>query len=795
VIFTGRIVMKRKLTPKEVIYNFELGGISSKKNKSVLPQYSEAYKKIKTALEIDKEGYNVYLVDDYSMDKVKTIIEYIENVLKDRDKPDDICYVVKNDEKKPIPIFVSNGFGKKFKATLEDIQSSLIEYTFEFYNNSISKEKEKLVDTIQKKRNEIINNLIIISKSSGFEIKSNDGGFTFIPLNDGREMTEEEYEDLDSDKKELMISKVNELKLKAKEILEELKLMEVNELEKIKGIMYDYLNEKLEDKREKYKKIFHRDTEVIEYLEYVCDSIVTYLIDNYSISYDDDEDKINEIIYKYMINVIVDNSEQNSPPVIFEEDPNLNNLLGSIEYENHNGIYVSDVSLIKAGSLIKANGGCLILRVNNLLSNSQAYYYLKKVLLSEKVDLDYNKGYLELLALSGLKPKPINIRQKVILIGDYETYDLLYTHDEDFKKIFKMRTEYNPILDIDKDVKGALIREINNFSSANNIRPLTDEAIKQIAKCLSRKAENKNKIYFESYELNNLILLANNKVKEENRNTIDGKDIIDIAYEEELIEKEILQSYKEGKTLIEVVNSKVGQVNGLSVIDTGYVSFGKPIKITCICYKGEGNIIDAQRDSNLSGKIHNKALSILKGYISTLNGGYTKLPVDLHVSFEQIYGVVNGDSASIAEIICMLSSISKIPIRQNIAVTGSINQFGEVQPIGGVNQKIEGFFKVCKAMDTIENKGVLIPASNKEDLVLCEEVEIAIKEGKFFIYTMKSVEDAVRVLLDKPAINFDKVTKAINKEIEKYNDKNNIHGKDGDKAKGIKDKIINEENA
>ncbi len=787
--------MKRKLTPKEVIYNFELGGISSKKNKSVLPQYSEAYKKIKTALEIDKEGYNVYLVDDYSMDKVKTIIEYIENVLKDRDKPDDICYVVKNDEKKPIPIFVSNGFGKKFKATLEDIQSSLIEYTFEFYNNSISKEKEKLVDTIQKKRNEIINNLIIISKSSGFEIKSNDGGFTFIPLNDGREMTEEEYEDLDSDKKELMISKVNELKLKAKEILEELKLMEVNELEKIKGIMYDYLNEKLEDKREKYKKIFDRDTEVIEYLEYVCDSIVTYLIDNYSISYDDDEDKINEIIYKYMINVIVDNSEQNSPPVIFEEDPNLNNLLGSIEYENHNGIYVSDVSLIKAGSLIKANGGCLILRVNNLLSNSQAYYYLKKVLLSEKVDLDYNKGYLELLALSGLKPKPINIRQKVILIGDYETYDLLYTHDEDFKKIFKMRTEYNPILDIDKDVKGALIREINNFSSANNIRPLTDEAIKQIAKCLSRKAENKNKIYFESYELNNLILLANNKVKEENRNTIDGKDIIDIAYEEELIEKEILQSYKEGKTLIEVVNSKVGQVNGLSVIDTGYVSFGKPIKITCICYKGEGNIIDAQRDSNLSGKIHNKALSILKGYISTLNGGYTKLPVDLHVSFEQIYGVVNGDSASIAEIICMLSSISKIPIRQNIAVTGSINQFGEVQPIGGVNQKIEGFFKVCKAMDTIENKGVLIPASNKEDLVLCEEVEIAIKEGKFFIYTMKSVEDAVRVLLDKPAVNFDKVTKAINKEIEKYNDKNNIQGKDGDKAKGIKDKIINEENA
>ncbi|MBS5824307.1 MAG: AAA family ATPase, partial [Clostridium argentinense] len=461
--------MKRKLTPKEVIYNFEFGGISPKKDKYMLPQYSEAYKKIKTALEIDKEGYNVYLVDDYSMDKVKTIIEYIENVLKDRERPDDICYVVRNDEKKPVPIFVTNGFGKKFKNALENIQNSLIEYTFEFYNNSISKEKEKLIDTIQKKRNEIINNLIVISKSSGFEIKSNDGGFTFIPLNNGREMTEEEYESLDSHKKELMISKVNELKLKAKDILEELKLMEINELEKIKDIMRNYLNEKLNTKRVEYKKIFYRDKEVVEYLDYVCDSIVTYLIENYSINYDDDEDKINEIIYKYMINVIVDNSDQEYPPVIFEEDPNLNNLLGSIEYENHSGIYVSDVSLIKAGSLIRANGGCLILRVNNLLSNPQAYYYLKKVLLSEKVDLDYNKGYLELLALSGLKAKPINVRQKVILIGDYETYDLLYTHDEDFKKIFKIRTEYNPILDINKDVKRSLINEINNFSSSNNI--------------------------------------------------------------------------------------------------------------------------------------------------------------------------------------------------------------------------------------------------------------------------------------------------------------------------------------
>ena len=222
------------------------------------------------------------------------------------------------------------------------------------------------------------------------------------------------------------------------------------------------------------------------------------------------------------------------------------------------------------------------------------------------------------------------------------------------------------------------------------------------------------------------------------------------------MEKEILNNYTEKKMLIDVKNSKIGQVNGLSVIDTGYFSFGKPIKITCCCYKGEGNIVDVQKESNLSGNIHSKSINILKGYISTINGGFNKLPVDFHLSFEQIYGKIDGDSASVAEIICMLSALSKIPIKQNIAVTGSVNQFGDVQPIGGVNDKIEGFFGVCKAIDTIVGKGVLIPLSNADDLVLNEEVEREIKNGNFHIYTMTSIEDAMEVLMGDADTDFKK---------------------------------------
>ena len=446
-------------------------------------------------------------------------------------------------------------------------------------------------------------------------------------------------------------------------------------------------------------------------------------------------------------------------------------MLGNIEYENHNGVYTTDIEFISGGSMLKANEGCLIIKINNLLSNPSAYYNLKKVLLTEEVDIASSKNYYEFLSLGTLKPEPIPIKEKVILIGDYETYDLLYNYDEDFRKIFTIRAECNPLQVIDNDLKDSLIFEINKICSENNFKYLTTGAVRQVAKILSRKAQSRGKIYYDKYEINKLLALSNNKVQEENKEEICEEDIIQIAYKKEIIEKEILNSYTEKKMLIDVKDTKIGQVNGLSVIDTGYFNFGKPIKITCCCYKGEGNIVDVQKDSNLSGSIHSKSINILKGYISTINGGFTKLPVDFHLSFEQIYGKIDGDSASVAEIICMLSSLSKIPIKQSIAVTGSINQFGDVQPIGGVNEKIEGFFGVCKAVDTIKGKGVLIPLSNSEDLVLNEEVEKEITNGNFHIYTMTSIEDAIEVLMGDENTSFQTVMIAINKELKKYSNK------------------------
>lgn len=761
--------MVNELKKHDIMYKFEFSHDNIRKEMDYLPQYKGIYDKLNLAMNIHKQGFNVYLIDDFSKDKLESLKKYIGVLLKGRSKPKDICYVIKEDEKAPIPMFLPNGMGNKFKDMIEEIQNKYLDCVYEFYNGSSNSEKEAIVNKIQKKRSDLISKLIKAAEEDGFNMKTTSNGFTFIPLTSGEMMSEKEFEELHVTEKEEILEKVNRLKTSAQNILEELKNSELNEIDKLKVILELCLKKSLEVKKQEYMEEFNGENSAIEFLDEMCCSIEKSLIDAYSFSYDDDEEEINSILSKNAANIIVDNSNDSECPIIYEEDPSIANLLGSIEYENKNGTYITDISLIKSGALLKANEGCLIIRMNNLLSNPSAYYYLKKCLISSKIDLNYNRGYLEILSLNGLKPEPISISEKVIIIGDYETYSILYSYDEDFKKIFKIRAEYEPIIDLNNDAINSFINNIYKLVKNNNLRSMTDESIIQLAKFLSRKAENRNKILLDDYEINRIVMQANNKVEMENRESIEANDILNIAWEEDLLEKEILENFKDRTILLNIEDRKVGEINGLSVIDTGFISFGKPIKITCNCYKGSGEIVDVQKASDLSGSIHSKSINILKGYINKLNGGYEKIPVDFNISFEQIYGKIDGDSASIAEIICMISALSKIPVKQNIAVTGSVNQIGQVQPIGGVNEKIEGYFKVCKLLGKQKNKGVLIPFSNKDNIVLRKEVEEEIANGSFHIYTMNTVEDAIETLMCDENTRVSDVFESIKKEIKKYN--------------------------
>ncbi|MGU8353606.1 AAA family ATPase [Clostridium perfringens] len=760
--------MRRELTPKEVIYNEDFtSGIGEKE--SYGNEYQGVFKKIDEALSINKEGFNVYLIDEFSKQKLKDIMVHLKEKMKSRGKPKDICYVTLEDIRVPKVIFLENGMGEKLEETLEYLKSFYYDEIYAFYNSSINKEKEEIINDIQKKRNYYIGDLIKSAKEEGFDLKATSSGFAFIPLVDGEAMTEEEFDDLEENSKGDISVKADKLKEGAEGVLEELKNIELDSIEKLKGILRTYLENESASVKEKIKDNFKDENEAYNYLIDVCESLENLLIDNYTINFDDDEEKINEIISKYVCNIIKNSKGQEAPKVIFEEDPSLNNLLGTIEYENHNGVYSTDVKLIKSGSLLEANEGCIILRLSSLVNNANSYYYLRRVLLHGKINYDFNRGYLEVLSLNGLNPDPIPIKVNVILIGDFESYDILYNHDEDFKKIFRIRAEFSNLIGIDENKK-SLVDLVDKVIIDNDLIKISTSGINAIGKQLARKAGTRKKILWDIDEIERVLLLGNEEAKNNNKSLIDKDSIEAVVNQCSEIEKDYLEMYEEKKIILDIEDRIIGSVNGLSVIDFGYMSFGKPMRITCTCYKGSGKIMDAQRESNLSGNIHNKSLNILRGFLSSFFNSYEALPVDFQLSFEQLYGKIEGDSASVAEVIAMISSLSKIPVDQSIAVTGSLNQFGQVQPIGGVNEKIEGFFNVCKKIGTYIGKAVLIPESNKDELILNSEIEEAVRKGEFKIYLMKDINEALSTLLLNDTMSLEDIGNKISEEIKKFKD-------------------------
>lgn len=736
-----------------------------------IPEITSAYEKIKRAISIDEEGYNLYIIDSFSKDRLENLTKFIEKLYKSAEAPKDICYVTINDPKRPEPIFLTNGKGAKLKETIENIKNSYYEVAMEFYNTSSESEKDRIIDEVHSKRTNYIGELMEMAKIDGFDVKATNGGFAFIPLKEGEAMTEKEYDELSEENKDSIVLKASNLKKKAEVVLEKLKDIELTSMKKLKGIYAEFMDIEMEDEKEDCLLNFIDDDDAYEYLEKVFYSIEKELVDCYTMNVEDDESDINEVLDKYDISVLVDNTNNKNPRVIYEEDPSVTNLFGNIEYENHNGLYSTDLSLISPGSMLQANEGCIIIRLNQLAMNNYSYYYLKKTLMSGKVNIDSSRGYLDIISINGVKPKAVPVNVKVILIGDYESYDILYNADDDFKSLFPIRVEFSNYVK-NQPIKGKVLKDyILDRGKKHYINKISDDAIKEIIKYLSRVAESRGKICIEDKNIDRLLILANNIVELDGREIISDKDIRNVAYEKSLIEDEILEMYEDSKIILTLSGEKVGAINGLAVLSSGYFTFGKPMRLTCVACKGEGKILDIQKESNMSGSIHEKSINILSGLLSNLIIPYEKLPVDFHLSFEQTYGQIDGDSASVAEILCILSSLSKVGIKQNIAVTGSINQFGEVQAIGGVNEKIEGFYKVCKLLDNTKDKGVLIPAANSEDLVLNKEVEEAIEKGEFHIYTMENLQDAIEVMMLDNKTSYKDLFKIIEKEVEKYKGK------------------------
>lgn len=738
---------------------------------------------IDLGLKMDSKEYNIFISGKSGTGKTGYIVRKIEEYAEKMPAPEDWCYVYNFDEPNaPIALSFKTETGNKFKEDMAEFIKYLSkEVPIHFNSQNYESEKNVIIDKYEKKLMNLNQQLNIQAKSHNFSIKQTPTGeFAFIPLNNNKEMTQDEYMDLDDEEKEKIDDAISKLRLCSIEIVNESRDVTKSMDEELKQlddkIAESIINDKIKGLMDTYD--FNKD--IVKYIEALKKDIIEN-IGYFNLSDDDKKDpNINiEFLKRYEVNVIISNSSDKGAPVIFADSSQPGQLFGNIEFENKMGNLITDFTLIRPGYLHKANGGFLIIKAHELLQYPNSWETLKRCINLEIIFMDTSKYNPDILPISTLKPKNIPLKTKVILLGSNEIYSALLEYDMDFEKLFKIKAEFDYEIESNKKNITNLIGFMRNYIDNSNIRHITRAGVVKLIKFSSRMVENGDCFSASMSKLLKIVDISNYYAKQDNSEFIEEKHVKAALEEDDamhgLIRKKVLDMYKHKKYIVDLKGSKVGQINGLSVISYGDFTLGQQHRITVSTYAGRKGIINIEREANMSGNIHSKGIMILSGYVGSLIGQETSTSFNASIVFEQLYSGIEGDSASAAELIALLSSLADAPIKQSLAITGSVNQKGEIQPIGGVNDKIEGYFDICSILGLDGSHGVIIPQTNQDDLVLKDKVVDAVQKGLFHIYTVNTIEDCLEILCDDEFKNMssdcvmDNIKKCILAKLKKYN--------------------------
>jgi len=732
-----------------------------------------ALRAIRLGLEVESLGYNIFVVGLVGTGRTTTIKCLLEEIDKAGKIPDDICYVNNfKDPDQPRCICLPAGQGKVFKKEMEDlIQSLKKDIPLVFESEEYQKRRRDLVEKHREREKGMVKDFETRAKKEGFTVvQVQVGPFTrpdVVPVVAGNALALEQLENL-VDQGQFPRESYEQLKAKYATLSTEMEqvLKETRKVEKViqeelaaldKAAISHLVDGAVGELMAKYPQ-----AKIQAYLEEVKESIrenptrfqpkaETPQLPIPGLVLPAPVDTFSE----YQVNVLVDNSETKGAPVIIETSPTYRNLFGTIERNlGVGGVWKTDFTKIKSGSFLKANGGYLVLNAMDVFLEPGVWPALKRSLKNRSMEIQsFDPFYL--FASSALKPEAIDVRVKVVMIGDAFTYETLYWVDEDFKKVFKIKADFDSVMDRKEETLLQYSSFIRKICQDENLLPFDRSGVAAVIEYGVRLAGRQKKLSTEFHRITDVLREANYWAKKDGSDRVTEKHvdqaISEKIYRVRMIDDKIQEMIEEGMILIDSDGAKVGQVNGLSVYDTGEHSFGKPSRITAKTSMGKAGIINIEREADLSGRTHNKGVLILAGY---LRGKYAQdkpLTLTASLAFEQSYSGVDGDSASSTEVYAILSSLANLPLRQDIAVTGSINQNGEIQPIGGVNQKIEGFFEVCRARGLTGKQGVIIPHQNVGDLMLRKEVVEAVAAGKFHIYPVKTIDEGIEILTGIPA--------------------------------------------
>ena len=729
----------------------EAAPLTTVDHENVIIGQERAIKALKLGLGMKAHGFNIYVSGAPGTGKLTAVTNFVEAQAKNENVPYDWCYVNNfKDTYRPHKLFMPAGnaaiFKKEMKSLVKDVHQALVKV---FEGEAFAEKKTRIVNEFEEMQAGVLGKISRYAEQESFMIKQTRSSIITIPMKDNKPLTDEQLKQMteaDLDKlnaaqdrlQEKLDAGLREIRKKEKETDQALDKLTRDEARAATALLIDELNEK-----------YKAQEQVTAHLARVREDILENLVD-FMKSHSSDAQPENHFMKRYEVTVLVDNTDTKGAPVVTERNPTYNNLTGRVEKESFMGTLVTDFTMIRQGSLHSANGGYLIVRIEELLQNYFSWECLKRALKNKEITIEEAAEQLGYITTRTLKPEPVPLNAKVILIGNALYYNLLYQYDSDFRELFKIKADFDSVMDRSDENIRSYATFVRNIAAKENLLGADDTAMAKIIEFSSRLAEDQEKLSTRFGVISDVLLEADHYARQDNATLVSAmqvtKAIDEKNYRSNLIAQKIKETISNGQIFIDIAGAEAGQVNGLSVLDFGDISFGVPSRITCTVNPGKGGVLDIEREAEMGGPIHTKGVLILSGFLMSRFMQDKPPCLSARIVFEQSYSGVEGDSASSTELYAILSALSGIPIKQGIAVTGSVNQKGEIQPIGGVNEKIEGYYEICKALGLTGEQGVLIPAANLRNLMLKEEVVDAIKAGKFTIWAAGTIEEGIEVL-------------------------------------------------
>ncbi|MBR9897218.1 MAG: AAA family ATPase [Gammaproteobacteria bacterium] len=712
-------------------------------------------------LGISTRGYNLYVMGEPATGRFTLVKDYIERQVAQLPAPDDWCYINNfDDERQPVALKFPPSGGKAFQkdmaALIDDVLDSL---PIAFDNPGYQRRRASISREFEQKYDAAIDAVERYAQANDVALYEEGGSITFSPIINGKPIRDTDFASLTDDQREGFYTLIDDLENRLSESLLSLPTWKRENSERLRELDKKTAEHVIKPLIKVFEHKYASELGVMKYLKQLKNALVSAILvihgEEQKEEKSDDFDKKVFLEEQFLPNVLVSNKLDDAAPVIYEPNPTYQNLFGKIEYTNIHGSVFTNYRMIQPGALHRANGGYLLLDVDQVIEQPFVWDTLKLAIKSQRLRMDLPQQDVGMVNNITLNPQPIDLNVKIVLLGSRDLYYTLQDYDDEFDELFRVLVDFDLEIPVTRQALFDFVGKVRAHLIHLGLKGITANAMCRLVEYSLRMAEHKEKLSAHFAEVIELVNEAYYFCQKSNADTLE-LDHLKTALSAKKrrtgrVSQTLLNDIKEGHVLIATEGKAVGKVNGLTVLDIGDTAFGTPARITSTVFAGASGVVDIEREVELGQPIHSKGVMLLNGYLGNKYAQHFPLTLSANIALEQSYGHIDGDSASLGELVALISALTEIPCLQTLAITGSINQYGEVQAVGGVNEKIEGFFDLCQHRGLTGTQGVIIPKSNAINLVLDATVIDAVKKGLFHIYTVETVDDALTILMEQEA--------------------------------------------